>query len=81
MFDISRVDLEHTERNMMDITGFLWWVRVEVGYMVIDRSEYLTSADLEDLKIADAILQAYLDEELATGPLHRITLTPFNRLP
>jgi hypothetical protein len=65
MLDVSRVDLEHTERNMLDITEFLWWVRVEVGYMVINHSDYVV--DDQDLKEADVILQAYLDEELVAG--------------
>jgi hypothetical protein len=73
MLGVSRVDLEHTERNMLDITEFLWWVRVEVGYIVIDHSKYLTSVDLQDLKEADVILQAYLDEELVAGQ----SMTPF----
>lgn len=63
MLGVSRVDLEHTDRNMLDITEFLWWVRVEVGYMVIDHSKYLTSVNLQSLKEADVILHAYLDEE------------------
>jgi hypothetical protein len=68
MLGVSRVDLEHTERKMLDITEFLWWVRVEVGYMVINHSDYiLTSVDNQGLKEADVILQAYLDEELAAG--------------
>ena len=68
MLGVSRVDLEHTERNMLDITVFLWWVRIEVGYMVINHSDYiLTSVDNQGLKEADAILQAYLDEELVAG--------------
>jgi len=73
MLDISRVDLEHTDRNMLDITEFLWWVRVEVGYIVIDHSKYV--ADDQGLKRDDVTMRAYLDEELAAGRSMGITLT------
>lgn len=65
MLDISRVDLEHTERNMLNIAEFLWWIRLEVGYMVINHSDYVV--DNQNLKKDDVTLKAYLDEELAAG--------------
>jgi hypothetical protein len=73
MLGVSRVDLEHTERNMLDITEFLWWVRVEVGYLVIDHSKYVV--DDKGLKEDDVILHAYLDEELVAGRFNGIKLT------
>lgn len=36
MLGVSRVDLEHAERNMLGITEFLWWARLEIGATVID---------------------------------------------
>ena len=36
MLGVSRVDLEYTERNMLDITEFLWWARLEIGVTVIN---------------------------------------------
>jgi hypothetical protein len=36
MLNISRVDLEHAERNMLNITEFLWWARLEIGATVIN---------------------------------------------
>lgn len=65
MSGISRVDLEHAERNMLDIAEFLWWARLEVGYVVIDHSKYVV--DDQGLKEDDVIMNAYLDEELAAG--------------
>jgi DNA-binding LytR/AlgR family response regulator len=77
MLDISRVDLEHTERNMLDIAEFLWWVRLEVGYMVINHSDYVV--DDQDLKRYDVTLKAYLDEELAAGCSMGITFDLWRR--
>jgi len=62
MLDINRVDLEHTERNMLDIAEFLWWARLEAGFMVLNHSAYVV--DNRGLKMDDVIMQAYLDEEL-----------------
>ena len=35
MLNVNRVDLEHAERNMLDIADFLLWARLEIGYTVI----------------------------------------------
>lgn len=77
MLDISRVELEHTERNMLDIAEFLWWIRLEVGYMVINHSDYVV--DNQNLKKDDVTLKAYLDEELAAGCSMGITFDLWRR--
>jgi hypothetical protein len=42
---VGRVDLEHADRNMLDIAEFLWWVRREIGATVIDPAYGVDEAD------------------------------------
>ena len=57
---VGRVDLEHTDRNMLDITEFLWWARLEVGATVLDPAYGVDEADRRRF----VILEAGSDEEL-----------------
>jgi hypothetical protein len=58
LLDVSRVDLEHAERNMQGIAEFLWWTRSEIGAVI-----GVLASEAQDQEYRLAELEAAQDDE------------------